>query len=130
MDVPFMNGTVYSADPKLVADAVQAAEKLKLKYRKGRVLTDDRVLADSKLKAALRQHFKAECVEMEGAAVAQTAQANGVPWLILRGISDLADENMQGTYDNHYGKAIEAAAATAVAVCLVQDAQTGCASQQ
>lgn len=130
VDVPFMNGTVYSADKKLVADAVQAAEKLKLKYRKGRVLTDDRVLADSKLKAALRQHFKAECVEMEGAAVAQTAQANGVSWLILRGISDLADENMQGTYDNHYGKAIEAAAAAAVAVCLVQDAQTDCAAQQ
>lgn len=126
VDVPFMNGTVYPADGELITDAVRGAQKLKLKYRKGRVLTDDRVVADSRLKAALRQHFKAECVEMEGAAVAQTAQANGVAWLILRGISDLADENMQGTYDQHYTKAIEAAAGAAVAVCLVQNTSKGC----
>ena len=93
VDVPFMNGTVYSADQKLVADAVQAAEKLKLKYRKGRVLTDDRVLADSKLKAALRQHFNAECVEMEGAAVAQVCLEFGTPFTVIRTISDTADHN-------------------------------------
>jgi nucleoside phosphorylase len=42
---------------------------------------------------------------------------------VIRGISDLADEHMAGTYENHYQKAIEAAAAVAVAVCLMTSNQ-------
>jgi adenosylhomocysteine nucleosidase len=117
-DVPFQNRTVYPADPALIACAERAARRLKLKARTGRVLTDDGVVADSRLKKALKDKMGGACVEMEGAAVAQTAEASGVPWLIVRGISDLADEHMAGTYDNYYAGAIAAAAATAVAVCL------------
>ena len=35
--------------------------------------------------------FGASVVEMEGAAMAQTAADNGVPWLILRAVSDDAN---------------------------------------
>ncbi len=122
-DVPFQNRTAYPADLDLIACAKKAAKRLKLAARTGRVLTDDSVVADSRLKKALRDQMGGTCVEMEGAAVAQTADANGVPWLVIRGISDLADEHMEGTYENYYPKAIEAAAAVTVAVCLMASAQ-------
>ncbi len=52
---------------------------------------------------AQRQHirtlFGAAAAEMEGAAIAQTAVANGVPFVILRVISDLAGQEATISFD-------------------------------
>lgn len=57
----------------------------------GIVATGDQFLANDDKKQSLRDQ-KADIVEMEGAAVAQIAQKNEVPCLILRSISDKAGE--------------------------------------
>ena len=58
----------------------------------GRIASGDSFITDSKMKQKLITAFQADCVEMEGAAVAQTCVINSVPFIILRCISDNAGE--------------------------------------
>ena len=53
----------------------------------------------------LRETFQGDCTEMEGAAIAQAAYLNQVPFLIVRAISDKADDSVAVDY-----KTFEAAA--------------------
>jgi len=46
----------------------------------------------------LHETFGALAVENEGAAVAQVATAHGLPWLVVRGISDTADAHAAFDY--------------------------------
>ncbi len=57
----------------------------------GRIATGDVFVADRETKQRLRSEFSALAVEMEGGAIAQTAAANDVPFVVVRAISDLAD---------------------------------------
>ena len=50
-------------------------------------------VGDSETKAAIEAKCAPDCVEMEGAAVSQIAAKNGVPCVILRAMSDNADES-------------------------------------
>ena len=50
-------------------------------------------VGDSETKAAIEAKCAPDCVEMEGAAVSQVAARNGVPCVILRAMSDNADES-------------------------------------
>jgi nucleoside phosphorylase len=58
----------------------------------GRVVTGDQVILSQARKEFLRLHLGADAVEMEAAAVVQVASSWGVPWLVVRAISDAADE--------------------------------------
>jgi adenosylhomocysteine nucleosidase len=60
----------------------------------GLVATADRFIGNAALLDALREALlRLIAVEMEGAAVAQVAEQECIPWLILRVISDGADAN-------------------------------------
>lgn len=61
-------------------------------------MTADLGLGDTQLKAELVETFKGACCEMEGAAVAQTCWLNDIPYLIIRSISDNADDSANDTY--------------------------------
>lgn len=56
------------------------------------VVTGDQFIASEEKRSWIFKTFQAGAVEMEGAAVAQVCQANRVPCLILRSLSDLANE--------------------------------------
>jgi adenosylhomocysteine nucleosidase len=58
----------------------------------GTIVTGDQFIASSKKRKWLRKKFKAYAVEMEGASVAHVCKANDIPFVIIRSISDLADE--------------------------------------
>lgn len=81
----------WAADERLQELALAAAAELPVTSFSGRVLSGDTFLADPARAAGLRQRFAGSCVEMEGAAVAQVCAAAGVPFVIIRSISDRAD---------------------------------------
>ncbi len=64
-----------------------------LKIHKGIIATGDCFVSDLNKNKEIKETFNASAVEMEGAAIAQTAAANKVPFIIIRAISDLADNN-------------------------------------
>ena len=59
----------------------------------GKIATGDTFVGDAETKKAIEEKCHPDCVEMEGAAVSQIAGRNGVPCVILRAMSDNADES-------------------------------------
>jgi len=71
--------------------AAEAAVAGEATVRIGRVASGDTFVAGAEAGAAIRTAFDAACAEMEGAAVAQVCHRWGVPWVVVRSISDTAD---------------------------------------
>ena len=63
----------------------------------------------------LRRDLNASAVEMEGAAVAQVCARLGVPTIIIRSITDHADDGAAGSYQRFVGVASRNAAELALA---------------
>ena len=79
--------------------AFSAAEAVNPCHTKiGRVASGDQFIADKEKKDFIIEKTQALCTEMEGAAIAQTAYRNGVPFVILRAISDKADNSAEMDY--------------------------------
>lgn len=91
--VPFINPTDrlgYRVDDALLARVVDRLEGFTVPVRIGTVLSGDQYLHCDLTRQRLHRDFGGVAVEMEGGAVAQVAQAFGVPWLVIRALSDLA----------------------------------------
>ena len=97
--VPGMDVTAFPAD-KLLSDlAFAAAEQGNPGHtRRGRIASGDKFVAEKSVKEGIIAATGGLCTEMEGAAIAQTAYRNGVPFVILRAISDKADDSAQMDY--------------------------------
>jgi adenosylhomocysteine nucleosidase len=79
--------------------AFDAAEQVNPGHTKlGRVASGDLFVAAKPAKEAIIAKTGALCTEMEGAAIAHTAYRNGVPFVILRAISDKADDSAEMDY--------------------------------
>ena len=94
--------TRFVADDALVERALAAAATVlppQSKAITGVVASGDVFVDDSALKRQIVADTAAAAAEMEGAAIAQTAAANGVPFVILRVISDLAEHEANVSFD-------------------------------
>lgn len=94
--------TQFCADSTLVQQALTAAAAVlpaESKAITGIVASGDIFVDDSALKQRIITLFSAAATEMEGAAIAHTAVANGVPFVILRVISDLAEHQANVSFD-------------------------------
>ncbi len=97
--VPGMDIVTFPADEKMKALAFTAAEEVNPGHTKvGRVASGDQFVAEKQLKERIIASTQGLCTEMEGAAIAQTAYRNQVPFVILRAISDKADDSAQMDY--------------------------------
>ena len=97
--VPGLDTLCFPADDQLLAYAFQAAEAVNPGHtRIGRVASGDQFIADKAKKDFIIEKTGAMCTEMEGAAIAQTAWRNKVPFVILRAISDKADDSAEMDY--------------------------------
>jgi adenosylhomocysteine nucleosidase len=74
-------------------------------WREGRIATGDKFVADSATRDAIIAAVAPDCVEMEGAAIAHVAYAAGKPCLVIRTMSDCADDDATTTYDNFLERA-------------------------
>ncbi|MCE5234954.1 MAG: 5'-methylthioadenosine/adenosylhomocysteine nucleosidase [Clostridiaceae bacterium] len=76
----------------------------------GMILTGDSFISTAERKYELKAQYPlALCVEMEGCAVAHAAFVNGVPFGIIRCISDLANEDAACDYDDFEQRAAQRA---------------------
>ena len=82
----------YPGDEEMVKAAMAACEEVGVKAIAGKIATGDQFVGDSATKNAIAAKVNPDCVEMEGAAVAQIAAKNNVPCVVLRAMSDNADE--------------------------------------
>lgn len=105
-EIPNMDITFFKADKNLVDRAEKVARQLKVSYHKGRVMTADLGVNSPELKKRLLKEFAGLCVEMEGAAIGQVAMVNHLPYLVIRSISDKADENQLADYQANLERSI------------------------
>ena len=97
--VPGMDVTAFPADETMIRYASAAAEKVHPGHVTiGRVASGDQFVADKAVKEQIIARTGGLCTEMEGCAIAQTAYRNGVPFVILRAISDKADDSAEMDY--------------------------------
>lgn len=99
--VPQMDVLSFAADPMLREAAVKACREAapEIGVFEGRVVSGDQFICDRAKKNEIKKIFGGLCTEMEGAAIAQAAYVNGVPFVIVRAISDKADESVIVAYD-------------------------------
>lgn len=106
--IPRMEQSVFKADEKLISLAESACKKVnpEVGVHIGRVVSGDQFISDKAKKQRLIENFNGYCCEMEGAAIAQAAYLNQIPFLIVRAISDKADDSASMDYSEFEAKAI------------------------
>jgi adenosylhomocysteine nucleosidase len=85
----------YPADPELLARVGERLEEVSITGQivYGTVLSGDQYLNCDTTRDRLLRELGGQAIEMEGGAVAQVCEAFGVPWLVIRALSDLAGGN-------------------------------------
>ena len=106
--IPGMETSVFTADTELVEMAKEACEIVnpEIQCFVGRVVTGDQFISDNGTKAALVKDYDGYCAEMEGASMAQVATLNKIPFVIIRAISDKADNSAPVAYETFEEQAI------------------------
>ena len=107
--IPRMETSVFKADNMLRKIAKESCEKVNpdIKVFEGRVVSGDQFISDKDKKKYILDNFSGYCTEMEGAAIAQVAYLNNIPFLIIRAISDKADDSATEDYPTFEAKAIK-----------------------
>ncbi len=117
--VPGMDVLAFPADERLMTLAFAAAESVNPGHTKvGRVASGDQFISRPEVKAEIIANTGASCTEMEGAAIAHTAYRNGIPYVVLRAISDKADDSAEMDYPTF--EAIAARRCAAVTMALAR----------
>ncbi len=106
--VPRMDTLAFPADGVLVEKAKAANEKANPEIRTftGRVASGDQFISSAEAKERIVSMFHPLCTEMEGAGIAQAAYLNKVSYVIIRAISDKADNSAVMDYPEFERQAI------------------------
>ena len=117
--IPRMDTLSFKADEQLRKTAKEICEKVNpdVTVFEGRVVSGDQFISDKQKKEWLIENFAGYCTEMEGAAIAHAAYLNDVPFLIIRAISDKADDSASVDYPAFEAKAIEHSVRLLLALC-------------
>lgn len=107
--IPQMEVSVFEGDPRMIQAAKQCCSQVipEIGVHVGRVVSGDQFISDKEKKNWLLNTFEGFCTEMEGAAIAQTAYLNQIPFVVIRAISDKADDSAGMDYAEFEAKAIE-----------------------
>ena len=90
----------FEADERLRALVVKAAAEAapEVTAIEGRIASGDLFVCEDADRKRILETFGAHCCEMEGAAIAQVCWRNGVPFVIVRAMSDKADDTSKDSY--------------------------------
>lgn len=98
--VPQLDTLAFPGDETLIRLAMDSCEEANpgLHTAVGRIVSGDQFISGREIKNRLITEFHADCTEMEGAAIAHVAYLNGLPFVIIRAISDKADDSAEMDY--------------------------------
>ncbi len=99
-EVPQMGFREFKADERMMELAKAACEKVNpdIHVMYGRVVSGDQFISSREVKERLIAQFQGDCTEMEGASIAHGAYLNSLPFVIIRAISDKADDSAERDY--------------------------------
>ena len=99
-EVPQMGCREFKADKALIDAAAASCREVNpdIHVEIGRILSGDQFISDKEKKEYLITEFQGDCTEIEGAAVAHSAYLNKIPFVIIRAISDKADDSAEMDY--------------------------------
>ena len=86
-----INKVYFDADKRTVEILAAAADELGIRHSEGLIVTGDKFVAGGEERDRILSLFPALACEMEGGSVAHTAYVHGVPFAVIRAISDGAD---------------------------------------
>ena len=112
-----INKIYFEADSKGREALSLAAKDEGLEIKCGIIASGDRFVADKETKAEIVREFDASVCEMEGAAIAQVAFVNKTPFLVIRAVSDSADEESSVDYMEFLAEAAKKSARLTVSFC-------------
>ncbi len=112
-EIPYSDVFVFPADEEMRKSAVEAVKAVApdIHAFEGRVCSGDQFIASHEQKDAIISAFGGLCCEMEGAAIAQVCCLNETPYVIIRAISDKADDSEEMSYIEFERAAAERCAA-------------------
>ena len=107
--IPQMNVFSFESDEKMrtIAKEVCEAVNPEIQVFEGRIVSGDQFISSREVKDRIKSNFDGYCTEMEGAAIAQTAYLNRIPFVIIRAISDKADDSATMDYPTFEKQAVE-----------------------
>ena len=93
--------TFFEADQDMIEIAKEASKNVpEVTVKEGRIASGDQFVAGGEISERIKSNFgEVSAVEMEGAAMAQVAYLNEVPYVILRSISDKANGEAELSYE-------------------------------
>lgn len=118
----FRKQQIFRADEKLVNTALEISKSITLaqlaghspKIVSGRILSGDQFISKLEKAKSLWETHQGLCTDMEAAAIAHTCEANQIPFLCIRAISDKADHSAVLSFTDflvgataNYGKIFE-----------------------
>ena len=99
IEIPASKGVVWKVE--------EAVKEVGLNYEIGIIASGDQFINNKEKKDYIKNTFNAIACEMEGAAIAQVAYVNKVPFCVIRAISDSADGSSHMEYAEFLKEAIE-----------------------
>jgi adenosylhomocysteine nucleosidase len=107
--IPRMETSIFQTEDRLSQLAYDVCKKANpdIQVFRGRVVSGDQFISEKEKKNRIAEQFNGYCTEMEGAAIGQAAYLNNIPYLVIRAISDKADDSAHMDYGKFEEKAIE-----------------------
>lgn len=107
--IPQMKVMSFEADSELISLAKECCNEVlpEIGVFEGRIVSGDQFIADKAKKDFISGTFGGFCTEMEGAAIAQAAYLNNIPFVIIRAISDKADDSASMDYPTFEAMAVD-----------------------
>lgn len=112
--IPQMECSDFIADEKMIQAAETAFNELEgakgHSLVKGRVASGDQFISSKEQKEIIKANCAPACVEMEGAAIAHACYINKIPFVVIRCMSDMAEDASESTYDFNEASAADLSA--------------------
>lgn len=108
-EVPQLGTREFLADAELIEKAKASCQRVNpdVTVTTGRIVSGDQFISSKEVKERIIKNFDGYCTEMEGAAIAQASYLNHLPFVIIRAISDKADDSAEMDYPTFERQAAE-----------------------